>query len=123
MQKWENRSHKYLKNANYWYFLISSSFTVYYLNREYHVITSLLQYLGLFMDHLGFEIQKEIVKIDLSDSQYCALCFSVTLLGMLALGYIFINNEDIRLENLAQSNQAKNGVDIISTEEFEYNKK
>ena len=87
------------------------------------MITSLLQYLGLFMDHLGFEIQKEIVKIDLSDSQYCALCFSVTLLGMLALGYIFINNEDIRLENLAQSNQVKNGVDIISTEEFEYNKK
>ena len=75
------------------------------------------------MDKLGFEIQKEIVKIALTDTQYCVLCFSTSLLTIIILGYFFINVEDIRLENQAKEFQGKNGVDIISPEEFEYNKK
>ena len=75
------------------------------------------------MDKLGFEIQKEIVKIDLSDTQYCVLTFSSFFLTSIVFAYFFLNVEDIRLEQEAQDNQGKNGIDIISSEEFEYNKK
>ena len=75
------------------------------------------------MDKLGFEIQKEIVKIDLSDTQYCVLTFSSFFLTSIVFAYFFLNVEDIRLEQEAQENQGKNGIDIISSEEFEYNKK
>ena len=75
------------------------------------------------MDKLGFEIQKEIVKIDLSDTQYCVLTFSSAFLTSIVFAYFFLNVEDIRLEHEAQDNQGKNGIDVISSEEFEYNKK
>jgi cytochrome c biogenesis factor len=115
---------KYFKNAKLWYIIIFGSIAVYYLNREFQLLSAVTNHSkNLIEPYISFdgiwalrEGNERIWNVGLS----MALLLLIFFTKNAWVDFKLKRNQMRMNESIAQRRQKKNSLDKISKEEFEF---